>query len=83
MKRTYYQRLHLYLKRKIDKLSSRAHRRLLITFLLLYGILSIYFIAQFFVRRDKDESLDRIIEQRMQLDSLIARPYSLTNPPIK
>lgn len=83
MKRTYYKRLHLTLKRKMDSLSPRAHRRLLIALLLLYGTLSCYFIAQFFIRRDKDESLEQIIEQKMQLDSLIARPYSLSTQPTK
>ena len=65
-----YDKLHFALRRHFDKLSPGAHRRLLFTLLIIYGLLSCYFIAQFFVHPKKQPVMEKLIDQSIQTDSL-------------
>lgn len=67
----YYDKLHFYLKRKLDRLSPRAHRRLLIALFSVYGLLSCYFTAQLIMERKNDPSLEKIIDSPIRTDSII------------
>ena len=67
----YYDKLHFALRRKLDKLSPKAHRRLLYTLLIIYGLLSCYFIAQFFVRPKEQPVMEKLIQRPIQTDSLL------------
>jgi len=66
-----YDKLHYALRRKFDKLSPKAHRRLLYTLLIIYGLLSCYFIAQFFVRSKEQPVMEKLIQRPIQTDSLL------------
>ncbi|MDI9604856.1 MAG: TraL conjugative transposon family protein [Bacteroidota bacterium] len=70
----YYDKLHFYLKRKLDRLSPRVQRRLMITLLTVYGLLSCYFMVKPLVERNKKKSpMEKLIDSTIRTgrDSVI------------
>lgn len=78
----YYDKLHFYLKRKLDSLSLRAHQRLVIALLTVYGLLSCFFMARLIIERKKDIPVEKLIDSpiRTHKDSLIIiKPLKTTD----
>lgn len=67
----YYEKLHFYLKRKLDSLSPRMHRRLVIALLSVYGLLSCFFTVQVISERKNNSALEKLIDSPIRTDSVI------------
>jgi hypothetical protein len=65
----YYDKLHFYLKRKLDRLSPRVQRRLTIALLAVYASLSCFFLARLINEREEEKfPVEKLIDSTIRLD---------------
>ncbi|HMM16007.1 MAG TPA: hypothetical protein PKC47_00510 [Petrimonas sp.] len=73
---TYYDKLHFWLKRRFDRLSPRAHGRMVVGLLSVYGLLTCFFIVKFTVeRKHRRPPTELLIDSPIRTDTvLIIKP---------